>query len=184
MGVATPNRLADPVILESYVNPCNLLQEGGLFINYFNASSTLTLLAGEPVVYLNRVCIVQRSILPKKMGIVLTDWQVDALLDPTHTGDINIGDLIYWDLDANAVTRKANYSMNSTIPSTTYIEGIGAASASVPDNGFILGRAAADFLEDPAPYLDGSGDLVVAKTGSKRVRVVPIANYPVTEYTE
>lgn len=174
MGVAMANRVADPVSLEAFVPPCKLIQEGGLFVPYYNASSTLALVAGEPIVAYGRVCIVQKTILPQKMGTVLFDWIVSALLDTAHSGDIGQGDLIYWDTDIDVVT-----PIDSSKFGTAVVAGIGGASASIPTNGFILGRATSEHYEHDIP-LDGSDDIVCATDGSKRVRVVAIPGAPTT----
>lgn len=168
MPISTPNRVADPVSLEAYEPPCVLRQEGGLFIPYYNSNAT-TLIAGEPVVAAGRVCIVQKTILPGKMGTLIADWIVDALLDLAHTGDINQDDLIYWDTDLDAVT---------PIEGGAAVSGIGAASATLPTNGFILGRAYGPHYDTPP--VDGSDDFLGAQTGSKRVRVVSLPGAPTT----
>lgn len=167
MPISTPNRLADPVSLEAYNPPCILRQESGLYIPYFQKTNTL--IAGEPVVALGHVCIAMRTILPGQMGTLLTQWIVDAILDPAHTGDINQGDLIYWNTTKNAVT---------PIEGGSAVAGIGAAVATQPSagQGFLLGRAIAAHSE--GPVVDGSGDLLCAKTGSTRVRVVSIPGAP------
>lgn len=168
MPVTTPNRVADPVILESFEAPCLLKQEGGLFIPYFNKGPN-SLIAGEPIVALGRVCIVQRTILPGEMGTLVADWIVEAILNPAHSGDINEGDLIYWNTALNAVKSQVTGAV---------VSGIGAAAAAVPTNGFILGRACGPFSKSPP--VDGSGDLVCATTGSKRVMVVNVPGAPTT----
>ena len=172
MGIATPNRNADPVSLEAYEPPCILRQEGGLFIPFMNQSTTLTLVAGEPVVALGRVCIVQRTILPQKMGTVIADWIVDAILDPANSAEINQGDLVYWDTDLSAV---------KPIEGGAAVAGIGAAKATVPTNGFILGRAAGPHYDTPP--VNGSNELICANGDSLRVRVVSIPGAPTT-YSE
>lgn len=172
MGVATPNRIADPVHLESYTPPCKFIQEGGLFVPYYNGSSTLTLLAGEPVVFGDRVGIVQKSILPGKMGTIVLDWIVEAILDPARTGNILQGALVYWDTSKDAV-----------VPIETggsAVSGVGAAVSSAPTNGFILGRACSEFMKDVPSALVTSNQLICAKTGSVRIRVVSLAGATTT----
>jgi hypothetical protein len=164
MPIDTPNREADPVTLESFVAPCKLKQEGGLFIPYYNAGST-AYITGEPVVLMGRVCIVQKTILPGKLGTLVADWIVDALLDTSHTGNITQGDLIYWDTDVNVVTEIESGDATSGLG--------GAVHGSAPTNGFILGRAV-----QIGPATSG----VVAGTGSTRVRVVSVPGAP-TEYS-
>lgn len=157
MGISTPNREADPVTLESYEPPCILKQEGGLFIDFYNDEET-TFIAGEPTVFLNRVCIVQKTTLPGKPGVMLTDWIVDAILDPELDEAIEQNQLIYWDLDIDAVR---------SIPGGVLTSGIGAATVDLPANGFILGRA----IVIPQRH-DGSKFAAVA--GQRRVRVASL----------
>lgn len=163
MPIDMPNREADPVTLEAYTPPCIVKQEGGLFIPFYNSGNTCYV-TGEPIVYFGRVCIVQKTILPGKMGTLLADWVVDALLDSNHSGDINQGALIYWDTDLDEAT---------LIETGTAASGLGAAKASAPSNGFILGRAV---------QIGPASSAVVATTGSTRVRVVSVPGAP-TEYT-
>ncbi|GIW60307.1 MAG: hypothetical protein KatS3mg087_1373 [Patescibacteria group bacterium] len=161
MPLNLPNRQANPVSLEAYEAPCVLRQEGGLWIPFKNTGST-SYLAGEPIVMFGRTCIVQRTILPGKMGTLIADWVVDAILDPAHSGNINQGDLIYWDTTKDAIRPVAGGDP---------VSGIGAASATQPGagNGFLLGRAVIVNEDDYA-----------AVTGSKRVRVVSLPGDPVT----
>ena len=161
MPIATPNRIADPVSLEAYEPPCILRQEGGLFIPFKNTSTTESFVAGEPVFYFGRTCIVQKTILPGKIGTLISDFMVDALLDLNHAGNITQDSLVYWDLDLNA----------SLITGTTTVSsGLGAATNQIPSNGFMLGRA----------VMVSPDDTYTAVTGSKRVRVVSLPGAPTT----
>jgi hypothetical protein len=171
MGYATPNRVADPVQLEQFTDPAIIRQMGGLFVHYFNESTTDSILMGEPVVFNGRVWLAQKVILPQSYGTLVSDWIADFLLETGHSGDVNQGDIIYWDLDENAVTYHN---------STTVLAGIGAASASQPTEGFILGHAVGNREFDLG--VDGSNDLLAAKTGSKYVRVVSLSG-PTTSYS-
>ena len=164
MPIATPNRIADPVSLEAYEPPCILRQEGGLFIPFKNTSTTDSYVAGEPVVVMGRVCIVQKTILPGEIGTVLADWMVDALIKSGGAGNISQGDLVYWDTDEDIAL---------VIEAGTTSSGLGAATAgSAPTNGFILGRAV---MVDKA-------ETYAATATSKRVRVVSVPGAP-TEYS-
>lgn len=165
MPISTPNREADPVSLEAYEAPCILRQEGGLFMTFYNNGAT-SYIAGEPVVMNGWVGIVQRTTLPGETGTIICNFIVDAILDTAHSGDIDQGVLIYWDTDLNVVLPQDSKN------GTSAVSGIGAASTSVPTNGFILGRAI------PIPE---NGSNVVGRTGSKRVRVVSLPDTP-TEY--
>ena len=161
MPIATPNRIADPVSLEAYEPPCILRQEGGLFIPFKNTSTTESFVAGEPVFYFGRTCIVQKTILPGKIGTLISDFMVDALLDLNHSGNISQDSLVYWDLDLNA----------SLITGTaTVSSGLGAATNQIPTNGFMLGRA----------VMVSPDETYTAVTGSKRVRVVSLPGAPTT----
>jgi hypothetical protein len=168
MPVSTPNRDAVPINLEAYHYPCIVRQEGGLFLPFFAKGSSI--IRGEPYYALGRILITLSHIGANKMGTGLAEWVVDALLDSAHTGNINEGDLIYWDRDLDIVTPQ------DPVNGTAVVAGIGAASASVPTNGFILGRALSAHEEEPT--LDGSGDLLVGATGSKRVRVASVPGAP------
>lgn len=162
MGYAMPNRVNNPVQLEQFVEPSDIKQWDGLFMPYFNESTSLDILMGEPVVFGGRVWLAQKPILRQKYGTLVSGWIAHFLLDPDHTGDINQGDTIYWDTDANAVT----YYNGGICP------GIGAASASQPTNGFILGHAIGNRELDLG--VDSSDDLLCAQTGSKYVPVVAL----------
>jgi hypothetical protein len=162
MPIATPNRIADPVTLEAYVPPCILRQEGGLFIPFKNTGSTTSYIAGEPVHAFGRICIVQRTILPGKIGTVIADWMVDVLIKSGGAGNISQGDLVYWDMDEDIVTTLEDTS--------TVVTDFGAATASVPSNGFVLGRA----------VMVNEDDTYAAVAASKRVRVVNLPGAPIT----
>lgn len=110
---------------------------------------------------MGRVCIVQKTILPGKIGTLIADWIVDALIKSGGAGNISQGDLVYWDMDENIVTE---------IESGDSTSGIGAASASVPTNGFILGRAV--MVDPDATY--------AAVAATQRVRVASIPGAPTT----
>jgi len=171
MGYATPNRVADPVQLEQFKDPGILRQVGGLLMPYFNESTTDTILMGEPLVFGGRVWVAMKPILPQTYGTVVADFVGEFLLDTAHTGDINQGDVIYWDTDVNVVTYYGE---------TTVLAGIGGASGTLPDNGFILGYALGNKQMDLG--VDGSSDLLAAQTGSKTVTVVSLAGNT-TSYT-
>jgi hypothetical protein len=170
MPVNTPNRVAHPVSLEAFVPPTILRQESSLYIDYYNDGPN-TIIIGEPVIFMGRVCIAQRTILPGKMGTLLMDWIVDAILEPSHSGNILQGQIIYWDLEADAVT---------PIEGGAVVPGIGAATTSIPDEGFILGRAMGEHKE--SPVVDNNNKLIVATTSSQRVRVASVTT--LTTYTE
>ena len=161
MPIATPNRIADPVSLEAYEPLCLLRQEGGLFIPFKNTSTTDSYVAGEPVFYFGRTCIVQRTILPGKIGTLISDFMVDALLNPAHTGNITQDSIVYWNLDLDAA---------DIIGTDTLSSGLGAATNQVPTNGFMLGRAV---ITNPV-------DTYAAVTGQRRVRVVSLPGTPTT----
>ena len=159
MPILTPNRIADPVSLEGYEPPCILRQEGGLFIPFKNTTADKCYVAGEPVFYFGRTCIVQKTILPGKIGTLISDFMVDALLSLAHTGNITQDSIVYWSLALNAA---------KIIGTETTSSGLGAATNQIPANGFMLGRAV---------YVN-HGDDYPAVTGSKRVRVVSLPGTP------
>lgn len=159
MPIATPNRIADPVSLEAYEPPCILRQEGGLFIPFKNTKTTESYVTGEPVYAFGRVCIVQRTILPGKIGTVVADFVVDALMMSGGDGNIPQDYLVYWDWDQDIATIVETGATSS---------GLGAARASVPTNGFVLGRSV---MVDK--------DLTFAAVAStKRIRVVSLPGAP------
>ena len=159
MPILTPNRIADPVSLEGYEPPCILRQEGGLFIPFKNTTTDKSYVAGEPVFYFGRTCIVQKTILPGKIGTLISDFMVDALLSLVHAGNITQDSIVYWDLGLNA---------SQIIGTESTSSGLGAATNQIPSNGFMLGRAV---------YVN-HGDDYPAVTGSKRVRVVSLPGTP------
>jgi len=128
-------------------------QHAGLLVPYYNPSTTLAFIAGEPIIYNGMVCVSSKLILPSKMGEVYTNWLADFMLDPAHSGDILANATLWWSYDVDAITGNE-----------------GAVVASAPTNGFILGRAIAK-PEDP---VDGSNKKKVAVTGSVWVRVASI----------
>ena len=159
MPILTPNRIADPVSLEGYEPPCILRQEGGLFIPFKNTTTDKSYVAGEPVFYFGRTCIVQKTILPGKIGTLISDFMVAALLSLVHAGNITQDSIVYWDLGLNA---------SQIIGTESTSSGLGAATNQIPSNGFMLGRAV---------YVN-HGDDYPAVTGSKRVRVVSLPGTP------
>lgn len=168
MPISTPNREADPVSLERYFPPCKLVQEGGLFIPFYNDTAE-TYIAGEPIIHCGRVCIVQRTILPGKMGTLVAEWIVDASIDVANAGNILQNALVYWDTDGSYVIDAEGNEEDA----------FGAAkSGSAPTNGFILGRASGPHYEHNPPL--SSGDFVCAYEGAKRVRVVCLPGAPTT----
>jgi len=167
MPISTPNRVADPVSLEKYIPPCKIVQEGGLFIPYYNDTG-LTLVTGEPIIHAGRVCIVQRTILPGKMGTLLADWIVDAVLSVAQAGNILQNAVVYWDTDASYVATEEGEELDD----------FGAASSiGAPSNGFILGRASGPHYDTPPT---SGGDMVCAYEGDFRVRVVCVPGAPTT----
>jgi len=161
MPILTPNRIADPVSLEAYEPPCIIRQEGGLFIPFKNTTTDKCFVAGEPVFYFGRTCIVQKTIMPGKIGTLISDFVVDALLSLVHTGNITQDSIVYWNLGLNAALITGTSTTSS---------GLGAATNQVPSNGFMLGRAVYTNPDDTHP----------AVTGVKRVRVVSLPGTPTT----
>lgn len=159
MPIAVPDRIADPVSLEAFDPPCILRQEGGLFIPYKNTSTTDALIAGEPVNYMGRICIVQKTIMPGKIGTLIEAWMADAMIKSGGDGNISQGDLVYWNTEEDIVTN---------INTGEVVTGLGAAQASAPSYGFILGRA----------VMIDSSETYAATATSIRVRVVSLPGAP------
>lgn len=170
MGYAMPNRVNDPVQLEQFVEPSDIKKWGELYLDYFNESTSLAILMGEPVVFGGRVWLAQKPILPQKYGTLVSGFMAAFLLNPAHSGDVLQGTVIYWDLDLNAVT----YHNGGVCP------GIGAASVTQPTNGFILGHAIGNREIDLG--INGSNKKIAAKTGSKYICVVSLPG-ATTEYS-
>lgn len=164
MPLATPNRIADPVALEAIKPPCILRQVGGLMIPFKNTSSTNSYMAGEPIFAFGRVCIVQKTITPGKIGTLIADFIVDAILKSGGSGNIAQDTLIYWDTDLDNLTE---------IESGDAVTGIGAATTTLPTNGFMLGRAV---MVDP-------DETYAAVAATNRVRVASLPGAP-TVYSE
>jgi len=145
MPVSTPNRVADPVLLESYDPPCVIKQSGELSVNYYN-SLTTTILQGEPVLIGGRVGIAQSAIHPGRMGSVVMDWIVEARIGGTLGADILQNDTVWWSYDVTSV-----------------VAGVGGAVRAAPTNGFILGTAVA-----PAGnfVLNGSSKAIACANGT------------------
>lgn len=92
---------------------------------WFNPSTTLMVLPGEPIIHNGVVCISSQLILPQTVGNVYTKWIADFYIGSVASNPVLMNDLVYWEYDANG-------------PYT----GSGAVKvASSPTNGFMLGRA-------------------------------------------
>lgn len=161
MPIAAPNRIADPVTLEAFEAPCKLKQAGGLFIPFKNTSTTEIYVGGEPIYMFGRVCIVQKTIMPGKIGTLISDFIVDARIKTDGAGNISQDALVYWDLDEDVLVELESGDATS---------GLGAASEAAPTNGFILGRA----------VLVNNDDTYAATATSVRVRVASLPGQPTT----
>lgn len=171
MPIATPNLAANPVQLEQYTPPSILRQQSGLIIPFYNENDEGTLLPGEPLIFCNRVCLVHKHpILPGKWGSVIVDWIASFLLPADWASSIIQGQLVYWDTDEDVVTL-INNNISQT-GSSTPVAGIGAATDTLPTNGFILGRAVGNKMYNNTE--DGNGDLPVAGASDSRVMVVSL----------
>jgi predicted RecA/RadA family phage recombinase len=152
MPYSTPNRVAYPAILENVGKLCEVVQDGGLYLPYYNRLST-SIMAGEVVLHNGQVCIARRTILPGKDGVIITDWVADVMVDPSLAAAIKSNDVVYWDYDIDAI-----------------VEGIGGATNVAPTNGFIMGRA----VITPGFYTVSGGQAIACAVGQKRVRVAPV----------
>lgn len=156
MPISTPNRVADPVMLERYEPPCVLKQTGELSVNYHNTTGN-TILQGEPVRLGGRIGIAQSAILPGQQGAVIMDWVVEAAIGGTLGADILQDDTVWWSYDVTSVATSA----------------VGGAVRAAPTNGFILGTALAP--PSKTSTLNGSSKAIAAASGSAfptRVRVM------------
>jgi len=151
MPVSTPNRVADPVRLESYDAPCVLKQTGELSVNYYNTTGN-SILQGEPVRIGGRIGIAQSVILPGEQGAVVMDWIVEAKIGGTLAADIIQDDTVWWSYDVTSV-----------------VAGVGGAVRAAPTNGFILGTAV---IPPGAVTLNGSSKAIAAAAGASVVRVM------------
>jgi hypothetical protein len=153
MPVSTPNRVANPVFLESYDPACILRHVEGMALPYVNITGS-TIFGGEPVVLNQKVCICQKTILPGKEGIVISDWVVDAILDTANAAAILQNAQVWWSYDVSPI-----------------VAGMGGVVGTAPTNGFIFGRA----VVTPGDWtLNGSGKPIAAAVGQKRIRISSI----------
>ena len=144
MPIDQPYREAEPSLLEANLGQCELVSNDGEYVPFYNSGSNVYQ-QGEFFVAGAAVWLCLESILPGKTGTRTMDFVVDAKLDPAHTGNIAQDALIYIDTE---VTDAANP--------------LGYATATEPDNGFVLGRATCK---------PGAKSVNVAGTGSDFVRV-------------
>lgn len=152
MPYSTPNRVAYPAKLESLAPLCEVVQDGGLYLPYYNRLST-SILAGEFVLHNGQVCIARRTILPGKDGTIITDWVADVMVSSALAAAIKSNDTVWWDYSDNTIAA-----------------GIGAAVRAAPSNGFIIGRA----VINPGFYTVSGGEAIACAVGQKRVRVAPV----------
>lgn len=151
MPVSTPNRVANPVVLERYEAPTIIRQAGELTVNWYNTTGT-TVLCGEPVLYGGRVGIATDVILPGTQGTLCMDWVIEAKIGGTLAADILQNDTVWWSYDVTSV-----------------VAGVGGAVRAAPTNGFILGNAV---IPTGTVTLNGSSKAIAAAAGSKTVRVM------------
>lgn len=152
MPISTPNRAADPVMLERYDAPCVKKQGGAISVNYYNTTGS-TILQGEPVLFGGRVGIAQSVILPGTQGTLIMDWLVEARIGGTLAADILQNDTVWWSYDVASVATSA----------------VGGAVRAAPTNGFILGTAV---IPGGTVTLNGSNKAIAAPSGSTSVRVL------------
>ncbi len=161
---ATAIRNQGTIEQERFLGPTKLRQAAGLMLPWYNSSTTLTLLAGQPIVAYNRICLVEKAIPPGKMGTVLTDWVAEVMLNPA-LGAANIlqDAVIYWNTTLNLVQR-----LDNNVASGTVVSGVGGATTAQPgaSAGFLLGRATTD--KDSKNLIISGGNLVVATAGTDK----------------
>jgi Uncharacterized conserved protein (DUF2190) len=150
MPVSTPNRVADPVLLESYSPPAIIRHSDDLSVSYYNPLAT-SILQGEPVVIGGRVGLAQSVILPGTVGTVVMDWIADFRVNPSLAANILQNDTVWWDYDIVSV-----------------VAGVGSAARAAPTNGFILGLA----IVQPGTITLSSGKAIACAPGDTYVRVI------------
>lgn len=164
VNAATVIRNQGTIEQERFLGPSRLRQAGGLMIPWYNSSTTLTLLAGQPIVAYNRVCIVEKAIPPGKVGTLITDWVAEVLLNPA-LGAANIlqDAVIYWNTTLNLVQR-----LDNNVATGTVVTGVGGGTTAQPGagQGFLLGRAVPD--NEAKNLIISGGNLVVATAGTDR----------------
>lgn len=144
MPVDQPNREAQPVVLEANVTMATLVNTDSEYVPWFNNTANVYQM-GEIFVSGGAVWVCIESILPSQVGARTSNFVVDAVLDPAHTGNIAQDALIYLDTDLADADQPMGY-----------------ATAVEPTNGFVIGRATAS---------SGATSVNVATTGSTTVRV-------------
>jgi len=150
MPVSTPNRVADPVILERFNSPGLIRQTGSIFLNYYN-SLTTSFLPGEPIVVGGAICLAAEVILPQQQGTVYLDWLADFIVNAALAAAIMQNEEVWWSYDVSPITGFNGGVVNAA-----------------PTNGFILGRA----IVQPGPVALVSTKAVACPVGGTRIRVV------------
>lgn len=151
MGKATPNRAAEPIRLEA-LTPSGIYRTEPSHVTWVNPSETLTVVPGEPIIFMGRVGISKLAIYPLRVGTLVLDWIADFVLDPDLAANILQGDVIYWDTglaDADHTGKATNVA---------------------PAAGFILGYANLPDVRSEDVNLD-AGDPIAAVPGDTYVRV-------------
>jgi len=139
-----PNRENNPVSLEANVYQAQFVSSDGEYVPWYNNTEDVVQM-GEVFVSGGAVWLSMDTILPGTTGNRTCNFVIDLMLDPDHTGNISQDALVYIDTD-----------------NTDADNPLGYAVAAEPTNGFVAGRAT---------VVSGASSLVVAATGSPRVRV-------------
>lgn len=175
VSAATTFRQLGSIEKERFLGPGKIRQAGQLILPYFNSSTTLSILKGQPFVAYGRVVVAEDLIPPQKVGSVLSDWVCEFLIKPDLAGANILQDaLVYWNTTLNFVQR-----LDGNVASGTVVTGIGAATNAQPGagNGFLLGRAIADRDSMSTLNING-GNLVVAVAGTSKW--ITVASLPGT----
>lgn len=162
---ATAIRNAGTIEQERFLGPGKIRQAGQLLLPYFNSSTTLSILPGQPIVAYNRIVVAEKLIPPQQIGTVLSDWVCEFLIKPDLAGANILQDaLVYWNTTLNFVQR-----LDNNVAAGTVVSGIGAATNAQPgaSAGFLLGRAIAD-RESMSALNIVSNSLVVAVAGTSK----------------
>jgi len=158
MPVATPNLVANPVTLENF-GPAGIIRECSPsdLVQWRNLTGN-TILCGEPIIFLNQVCISSRIILPGAVGNVYRKWIADFRC--TLAADVLANALVYWNTALNLITT-----------------GSGGAQDAAPAAGFTLGRAILRQIGGMDSPQNASDQDIAGRTSDEWIRVAsqPIA---------
>lgn len=126
MPYTLTNREAAPVQMEELDILGQYIQGGDCPVDYYNDTG-LSILPGEPILFLNKIMISKSVILPGEFGSLVAKAWMRYLVDPELAAAILQGDPVYLDLDL--------------ADDDLYL--MGYATGVEPTNGMLLGYAIA-----------------------------------------